>query len=321
VRNELLGVAAPAHPVRPVAAVDARASLADIAPPDIGHHLGATTIALTPSLLIASAISLYLWGAWRVGRRTAGPRWSARRTAAFLGGMVLVFVSVELVVGVYDDALFYDHMVQHLTLIMLAAPLIAMGAPVDLAERATSGPVHGLLVRTLRSRAAGVIGHPVTGFLLYAVLVPAVHLTGIYNASLTNDVFHDNEHLAFLVIGYLFWRPVVAIEPSRHPLSPPLRLVYLMLAVPIDTFSGLVLMSANHEMFPAYLGIHRTWGPTLVGDLHVGGAVMWVAGDTLMVLAMIPVAVVWLRSEDQITRRLDAHLDATAAGQSVGSGT
>jgi cytochrome c oxidase assembly factor CtaG len=301
--------------------VPPRSFPAALAPPDIGHHLGASAIAVVPTLLIAVATGLYLWGAWRVGRATTGLRWPARRTAPFLVGMALVFASIELVVGVYDDSLFSDHMVQHLMLLMLAAPLLALGAPLELAERATAGAAHRWLVRLLRSRVAGAIGHPVTGFLLYAVLVPAVHLTAIYNTSLTNDVVHDNEHLAFLVIGYLFWRPVVAVEPSRHPLTPPMRLVYLVLAVPIDTFSGLVLMSANHEMFPAYRSVHRTWGPSLVGDLHLGGAIMWVAGDTLMVLAMIPVAVVWLRSEARYPRRLDLHRDAAAVGQSVGSGT
>ena len=100
---------------------------------------------------------------------------------------------------------------------------------------------------------AEVVGHPITGFALYAVLIPIAHLTTLYNYALTHDLAHDNEHLAFLVIGYLFWRPVVGVEPSRHPLSPGLRMVYLMLAIPVDTFSGLALVSATHEMFPGLL--------------------------------------------------------------------
>jgi putative copper resistance protein D len=281
----------------------------DGVPPAIGHHLGSTALAVTPSLLIGGAATVYLWGVVRVARIDPDRPWAVRRTVAFLGAMALVFVAIELVVGVYDDTLFYDHMIQHLMLIMLAAPLIAMGAPLELLDRATTGTTHEAVTRVLGSRAAGVVGHPITGFVLYTVLVPAVHLTGLYNTMLTNDLAHDNEHLAFLVVGYLFWRPVVAIEPSRHPLGPALRLVYLMLAVPVDTFSGLVLLSANHEMFAAYDGVHRTWGPSLVGDLHAGGAIMWVAGDSLMALAMIPVVVAWVRSEDAAARRIDAELD------------
>ena len=113
------------------------------------------------------------------------------------------------------------------------------------------------------------MGHPLTGLVLYAVLIPVAHLTSLYNFTLTHDLAHDNEHLAFLVVGYLFWRPVVAIEPSRHPLHPGLRLVYLALAIPVDTFSGVALVSAAHEMFPYYNTFRRSWGPSLVSDLHM----------------------------------------------------
>ncbi len=157
---------------------------------------------------------------------------------------------------------------------------------------------------------AEAVGHPITGFALYAVLIPVAHLTPLYNYALTHDLAHDNEHLAFLVIGYLFWRPVVGVEPSRHPLSPGLRMVYLMLAIPVDTFSGLALVSATHEMFPAYFDVHRAWGPSLVGDLHIGGAIMWVGGDTLMVIGLIPIVVQWVRHEDEQARKIDAELDA-----------
>jgi putative copper resistance protein D len=296
------------------------ALLADVPLPEIWGNLGATAIAFTPSVLIGGVTGLYLWAVWRVGRADPENPWSARRTAAFVGAMVLVFFAIELVLGVYDDTLFYDHMIQHLLLIMLAAPLIAMGAPTELLVRSTTGGTHRVVTRVLDSTAAEVVGHPITGFVLYTVFIPVAHLTSLYNFTLTNDLAHDNEHLAFLVVGYLFWRPVVAIEPSRHPLTPALRLVYLMLAVPVDTFCGLVLASTNHEMFSAYAHVQRTWGPSLIGDLHIGGSIMWVVGDSLMALAMIPVAVQWVRSEEALTRQIDAELDAQEAERQDGNG-
>ena len=293
--------------------------VADQVPPDIWSHLGSTTIALTPTLLIGGASALYLWGVHRVRRLRPDEPWSRRRTTAFLGAMACTFVAIELVLGVYDDVLFSDHMIQHLVLIMLAAPLIAMGAPLELLRTATTGEPHRIVARVLDSKAAEVIGHPIVGFVLYTVFIPLAHLTSLYNVALTNDLAHDNEHLAFLVIGYLFWRPVVAVEPSRHRLHPGMRLVYLMLAVPVDTFCGLVLLSTNHEMFPYYHSFTRSWGPSLVGDLHDGGAIMWIGGDALMALAMIPVAIEFVRSEERKARLIDATLDAQleAAGRGV----
>jgi putative membrane protein len=281
--------------------------------PDISSNLGSTQIALTPSLLIGGAAALYLWGVRRTNRDTTGTHWSPRRTVAFLGAMAIIFVSIELVIGVYDSELYYDHMVQHLLLIMAAAPLIAMGAPLELLRRASGGTLHRVVARALDSRVGEVILHPLVGFALYAVTIPVAHLTQFYDYSLGHDQAHDLEHLVFLVVGYLFWRPVVAIEPTRHPLNPWLRLVYLMAAVPIDTFCGLALTSASHELFPYYESFRRTWGPSLVTDLHIGGAIMWVAGDSLMLLAMIPVVVQLVRAEEEKTRRIDAELDAERA--------
>lgn len=110
---------------------------------------------------------------------------------------------------------------------------------------------------------------------------------------------------------------MVAIEPSRHRLRPALRLCYLAAAVPVDTFTGLTLASASHELFPAYLQMHRTWGPSLLTDLHMGGDVMWVGGDVLMFLAMVPVTIQWVRDEDRKAAELDRLLDA---GDASGEG-
>ena len=132
-------------------------------------------------------------------------------------------------------------MIQHLMFVMVAAPLFAMGAPAELLERATTGRTHGLVVRGLGSRVAEIVAHPIVDFGLYAVLIPLAHLTGLFNVALIHPAVNYGEHLAFLAIGYLFWRHVVAIEPTRHPLPPGVRLLYLILAVPVDTFTGLAL--------------------------------------------------------------------------------
>jgi putative copper resistance protein D len=276
-------------------------------------RLGVTQLGWVPSIMMLTAGGLYLWGAWRIGRLEGSP-WSRRRTGAFFGGLVVTFAAIEGVVGAYDDQVFYAHMIQHLMLVMVAGPLFAMGAPLDLLQRASSSRVRGAVDAGMRSRVAEVIGHPIAGFVAYAVLIPFTHLTSFYNYTLTNDLVHDAEHLGFLVVGYLFWRPVVGIEPSRHPLSPALQLLYLALAVPVDTFTGLALTATTHELFSFYNSFTRGWGPSLVTDLHIGGSIMWVGGDTLMFIAMIPVATRWVRVEEQRTRELDAALDRIESG-------
>jgi putative copper resistance protein D len=152
-------------------------------------------------------------------------------------------------------------------------------------------------------------GNPIVAFVGYALVIPLTHLTSFYNYTLQNEQVHDTEHLIFLFFGYLFWRQVFGIEPNRFRLHPALQLGYLFLAVPVDTFTGLSLNSTSHEIFPAYTAMHRAWGPSLLTDLHLGGVIMWVGGDSLMLLAMIPVAVKWMRQEERRTIRVDRELD------------
>jgi cytochrome c oxidase assembly factor CtaG len=271
-----------------------------------------------PLVIVAGA--LYVTSARRVTRLNPDRPWSTRRMAAFIGGLVAVLVATESILGVYEGVLFYDHMIQHLLLIMVAAPLLAMGAPAELLERSTTGEVHQIVDRCLSSKVAEAIAHPVVDFVLYAFLIPLCHLTNFFNLTLEHPTVQFLEHVMFLVVGYLFWRHVVAIEPSRHRLHPGVRLVFLALAVPIDTFTGLTLASTSHEMFSAYLAQHRSWGPSPVLDLHIGGDIMWVGGDTLMFLGMAPVAVLWVRHEERRAVELDRQLDEAQRQAAHGPG-
>ena len=105
--------------------------------------------------------------------------------------------------------------------------------------------------------------------------------------------------IIFLVVGYLFWRQIFGSDPNRRRLHPGLQFAYLFLAIPVDTFTGVSLNGATHELFPAYLATPRTWGPSLLLDLHLGGVIMWVGGDTLMLWPMIPIAIRWMHQEER----------------------
>jgi putative copper resistance protein D len=80
-------------------------------------------------------------------------------------------------------------------------------------------------------------------------------------------------------------------------MSFPSRFLLLALSMPIDTFVGVVLLQANHELFSAYADTGRTWGPSLLDDLHLGGAIMWVGGDAIMFMLMLFVFIVFLRDK------------------------
>ncbi len=289
-------------------------------PPLRGSQLFAFQFDFVPVAMIVVAIALYLWGVKRNNALHPRHPWSVGKTAAWIGANATTAVAIFSFIGVYDGELFWDHMVQHLLLIMVAAPLYAIASPLDLTWRATTGTSHLVVTEALRSPVAKFFANPIVAFVLYAVFIPVSHLTNWYNLTLQHESLHNAEHLAFLVIGYLFWRQIFGSDPNCYRLHPALQFFYLFLAIPIDTFTGLSLAGEAHEIFPAYLATHRTWGLSYVTDLHVGGDIMWVVGDTLMLWPMIPIALRWMHMEERKAVRFDAEMDAQQLAEEQAAG-
>ena len=82
-----------------------------------------------------------------------------------------------------------------------------------------------------------------------------------------------------LGIGLLFWWPVVALDPAPIRLPHPMRLLYLFLQMPQNSFLAVSIYDSNHIIFPHYANLVRTWGPDALTDQEFAGATMWVAGD------------------------------------------
>src|ERR1700691_49498 len=204
-------------------------------------HLG-----VLPLLLLFAALVLYMIGAQRVAN------WSAKRTVSFLAGLILTFTATQSVIGYFDMEYFSDHMVQHLLLIMVAAPFFALSRPLDLAYEVGSR----LLRSVLDGDVMKTVTQPLFAFVLYFVFIPLTHLTGLMNLMLEHEWFHHLEQVGFLVVGYLFFRAAFGLERGRT-LHPGLRLVFVMAAVPVDTFTGLALNMTTHVPYPSY----RTTSP------------------------------------------------------------
>jgi cytochrome c oxidase assembly factor CtaG len=247
--------------------------------------------------IVTSAVmilaGLYLWGVARVARRHPARRWPAWRTGMFLGGLAVVVLATQSGIGAYDDLLFWDHMVQHLMLIMIAPPLLIFGQPITLLMHASRNPLHSWAKRILRSRVVSFFTWPVFGCVAYTVAVIGAHLTGFANLVQTNQAVHDAEHALFLVVGYLFFLPILGHEPIRWRLTYPVRFVILVLVMPVDTFTGLMLGygTAGTPGVPA--APRPAWAPPPVSDLHSGGAVMWIGGDAIMFGLMMLVYLMW----------------------------
>jgi cytochrome c oxidase assembly factor CtaG len=252
--------------------------------------------------IAAVAAALYLWGAWRVARRHPARPWPWWRTAMFLGGLAVIVVATESGIGAYDDVLFWDHMIQHLMLIMIAPPLLVIGQPFTLLLHASRNPLHTWAKRVMRSRVVSFLTWPPFGLAAYAAAIVGTHLTGLMGLVMTNPALHNAEHALYLVVGYLFFLPIFGREPIRWRVSYPIRLLVLILVMPVDTFTGLVLGYATTGM-PGMPASGRPAGaPSPVEDVHWGGAVMWIGGGAIMLTFIMIVFLLWSRDELAATR-------------------
>ena len=278
--------------------------------PRFGWQAALTHWEFAPVVTAITAViaALYLWGAWRVARRHPARPWPWWRTAFFLGGLLVIVLATESGIGAYDE-LFWVHMIQHLMLIMIAPPLLVLGQPVTLLLHASRNPLHTWTKRVIRSRAVTIVTWPPVGFAAYAAVIVATHLTGLTTLVLTNQSVHDAEHALYLVAGYLFFLPIFGREPIRWRISYPVRFMLLVLIMPVDTFTGLVLGSASTPI--QGLTTQRPPGsPSPLQDVHWAGAIMWVGGDAIMLGFMMLVFLMWAHSDGIGARSSGGWLEA-----------
>jgi putative copper resistance protein D len=259
-------------------------------------------------LVLAAVGYLALVGSVAVRHpRNVPKRW---RTAAFLGGLAAMALALLSPIERYEGSLFSVHMVQHLLLEMVAAPLLLLGAPITLLLRAARPGPRRALLGVLHSLPLRVLAFPLVAWLLFAAVNWGWHFSTLYDEALENQALHYVQHATFLGAALLFWWPVIGADPSPWRLPHPVRLLYLFLAMPQNSFLGVALMSASSVLYPHYVTNVRDWGPTPLEDQQLGGVLMWVFGDVAFLAGMAVVVVLWMRHEERRTVRLDARLAA-----------
>jgi cytochrome c oxidase assembly factor CtaG len=256
------------------------------------------------SLLLTTAL-LWLVAAQRV-RAARGPAAvSWRRSALFLVALGAIAVALESPVDAGAATRFSVHMVQHLLLALVAAPLLVLARPVTLAlQVATPQARRRLVLPLLRSRPVAVLTSPAVAWCGFALVMWATHFSPLYEAALTDPGLHALEHLAYLGSAVLFWSVVAGVDPGPARLSPPARILYLFLAMPQMTFLGLAIYGARHVLYPAY-----GMGPAALADQRLAGALMGGSGVLVFLPAIGVLLLDWWAREERAARRADARLD------------
>ena len=273
--------------------------------------------ALVPILLVAVPAVLYLLGVRRL--RSRGDAWPVGRTVSFLvGGLGVIALATLSGLAAYDTSLFGVHMAQHMLLSMVATVFLALGAPVTLALRTLPGRPRGLLLAVLHSRAACVVSFPLVAWMLFVLSPFALYFSGWYAATLASPALHELLHVHFLVVGALFFWPLLGVDPVPGRSSHPFRMLLVAATLPFHAFLGVAIMSVEPDgrglLAPGhYVPLHGL--AESVFQQQLGGGLLWSAGDIVGLLFLGVLLHQWMRASEREARREDRRLDRLEAAE------
>jgi cytochrome c oxidase assembly factor CtaG len=236
-----------------------------------------TAWALDPYGLVPVAIAGVLYA---VRVRQLGGRVRPWRIASFAAGLTCLALAITSPLDALAETLFGVHMVQHLILVEVAAPLVLLGL---------TGPVLRPLLARSTVRRLRVLSHPLVALPLWLVLTVFWLLPPLYSLQLEDPLLHAIAHMTFFASGLALWSPVVEVLPAPVWFGTGARLVYLGAI----WFAGLVISNvywfAGTPFYSEHVEGAELWGISAVADQANGGTAMMVSmlmivGGTMVVL-------------------------------------
>jgi cytochrome c oxidase assembly factor CtaG len=253
--------------------------------------------------LVVTAI-IYLRG-YFILRHRSQRRWQRGQATAFLAGLGAIYLALASPIEPFAGLLLSVHMAQHLLLMMVAPPLLLLGAPLFPLLRGLPGPVRKHWIAPL-VRSPALTGffsrltHPFVALPLYTVVTWGWHAPAVYDLALRAPAWHYAQHASFLGAALAFWYPVVRPYPARPRWSPWLLAPMLILADVQNTVLSAVLTFSDRVIYPYYAEVPRVAGVSALDDQAAAGVLMWVPGSVafLVPLFMIGIRLLGVRSAE-----------------------
>jgi putative membrane protein len=230
--------------------------------------------------------------------------------ASFIAGAVVLFVALGPPLDDWSDHyLLLAHMVQHLLLIMLAAPLLLYGTPAWVLEPLT------------RNRITNTVGYwltrPVIAYAVANTVFVLWHVPMFYEMALRSQPVHVVEHVMLLGTALLAWWPILGLLPQWPRLALPLHSLYFFAMTLPGSAVGAFITFADPGLYAPYDTAKRIFGIDLATDQQAAGLLMWVALGTIYLLLITVSFFRWVSREEAADREAAAQVGTSSATMSV----
>lgn len=231
-------------------------------------------------------------------RKTAGrERW---RVVSFAMGSAAVFAVLLPPVEHLAEDLVSAHMVQHVVLLLVGAPMIAVSRPGE------------VIVQGLSARSRKRIGHlrrvarltpsttlhfirPMAVWLFYALGIWVWHAAVPYEFAAENVWAHAIEHGVFLGAGLAFWS--VVLVPGRSRVTVGYRILMVFTTAFHSVLLGALLTFSDVLWYESYVESTQAMGLDPLTDQRLAGLLMWIPGGLVYTGAGLWLLTRWLKDD------------------------
>ncbi len=258
------------------------------------------------SLLIPLAVAafVYVCGIRNVWRRAGrGHGIAVRSSLSFLGASLALVVALVSPLDALSGVLFSAHMVQHLILILVVAPLLVMSDfPLALLwalpRRWTHVFARRLYHSQIISRGWQVVSNPIFAWLLFTITLWVWHAPLLFESALRDERVHALEHLGFLLAAMLFWW-VLFNHARPNYVHYGIAIPYLFTTSLQSTVLGALMTFTSQPWYPYYANLANPWGLTPLQDQQLAGIIMWLPGGAVFSVLTIGYFAAWLGALEQ----------------------
>ena len=219
----------------------------------------------------------------------------SRHVFQFTAGIVLLFLALHSPLhDLADNYLFTAHMVQHMLMILAAAPLLIMGTPGWLLRPLLSPP--------LVAKVASVLTRPLVAFLVFNGSLAFWHLEPLFDSALNNHGVHVVEHLSFIFTGLIVWWPILSPMHEFPRLNYPGQMLYLFLLSFLPAVLGAFITFTKGIMYPLYAEAPRVYDISPILDQQMAGLLMKTLGAVVYIAILIVIFFKWYSEEEEKDR-------------------